>query len=67
MTQRSTRNKIRHHAKQAIDGMDKVMKSLQMLDEVAEKKSPFINDNMEALVLGADAYKKLLTAFRDML
>lgn len=65
MTRRSTRNKLRHQAAKAINDCDRILNHLQMLDDMANGESPYINKHMPDLVALVSHMANVLGRFRD--
>ena len=65
MTVRTTRNKLRFQAEKAIEDLDHSLGHIQTLDLIAERSSPYINDNIPKLVLLYEQFRQTLVAFRE--
>jgi len=65
MAERSTRNKIRWQAQKAIEKAEKIMQHLQYIDELAEKRSGYINNSLPQIVYLTQMYIDTLKSFRE--
>lgn len=65
MTARTTRNKLRFQAEKAIDDLDHSLGHIQILDQICDERSPYINDNLPKLVLLYEQFKRTLVVFRE--
>jgi len=65
MAERSTRNKIRWQAQKAIEKAEKIMQHLQYIDELAEKRSGYINNSLPPVVYLTQTYIDVLKKFRE--
>jgi len=67
MANRSTRNKLRWQAQKAIECLDRSLEHLKYLDDLAEERSPQINEALPLLVMGVTKVKEALSFFKDTL
>ena len=67
MTGRSTRNKIRHQALQAIAKIERCQQHLKYIDELANGQSDVITRSLPGLVEMSELLSDTLKAFRENL
>jgi len=65
MTARTTRNKLRFQAEKAVEELDKSLAHIQLLDEIGESRSPYINESIYKLVVLYEQFRQTLVAFRE--
>lgn len=65
MTARTTRNKLRFQAEQAIEDLDRSLRHIHTLDQIGGQASPYINERVPQLVLLYEQFKQTLVAFRE--
>ncbi len=63
MAKRTTRVKIRHNARQAFESMTKALDSMALMAEMADERSPYINDDLPPIMASQkivqDTFEKL--------
>jgi len=65
MTSRPTRNKLRHQAQKIVDSLVKCQGHLQFIDDLAEGRSGYINDNLPTLTFLLEEMIKTAKVFRE--
>ena len=67
MTQRSTRNKIRYQAEQAIKKTESIQQHLKNLDDLAAGRSEVVKRSMPGIVGMSEMLLTTLRSFRESL
>lgn len=63
----TTRRKIRDQAKMSMDNMDQALGHLAAIDQLAQGRSPAVNDQLPQIVALVDQLRTILSQFRDKL
>ena len=65
MASRSTRNKVRWQAKKILDNIDRIYGHLKYIDELAEHRSPYIDENIPKLVALFSGIEEIVKQFYE--
>ena len=65
MAKRSTRNKIKWQGRKAVETLSYCLQHLQYMQELADGRSEYINENLPLVLSAFDSFKDVLQAFRQ--